>query len=229
MWRLLLYLCLVTLCTFRANAQRQVRVIKPVKTHPSKTNFSFGAGYTNSAVFLQRNTLDNTKIQGFSGYLMYDLSRTLRLSTEYTRYNKTDIAPTWYNIHASTIEANLHILWRSKSHLSFYPMAGLSLNIFKGYFTGLADYQNLTEKYKQNNEVVTRWMGLNMGVGMEYSINPIILFGTSKMRVGFSDGRSGLNIVDVCFSAGIRYNLRVPSLYRLFKGTRNRYFLDAEK
>jgi hypothetical protein len=211
------------------NGQRKIRAIKPIKTHPAKTNFSIGAGITNSAVFLQRNTLDNTKIQGFSGYLMYDLSKTLRLSFDYTRYSTTDIAPTWYNIHASTIEANLHVLWHSKGHLSFYPIAGLSLNIFKGYFTGINDYQNLTAIYSTNNEITTRWVGLNTGVGMEYSLKPVILFGSCKMRVGFSEGHSELNIVDVCFSAGIRYNLRVPSLYSLFKGTRNRYFLDAEK
>gem|GEM_PF-6814592 len=32
--------------------------------------------------------------------------------------------------------------------------------------------------------------------------------------------------MDVCFTAGIRYNFKVPSVYKLFKGTKSRYMLN---
>lgn len=223
MFRRCLYLFAVILLVTQVSAQRMVRTIKPVKTHSTKTNFSIGLGATNSAVFLQRNTLDNTKITGLSGFMTYDLSKQLRLAVDYTRYRKIDIIPTWYNIHASTIEANLQVLWHSKSNLYFYPMAGLSLNTFKGYFTGLNDFQNLAQIYAKNNNVTTRWLGFNTGVGVEYNAKPFVIFGSFKMRLGFAERTTQLNIVDVCFSAGVRYVLTVPSLYKLFRGTHDRY------
>ena len=206
-----------------------VRTIKPVKTHPAKTNLGIGVGITNSAIFLQRNTLEDGNIKGLTGTLTYDASKKIRINIDYTRYQKIDIVPTWYDIHASTLEANMSILWYSKGGLCFYPMAGLSYNVFKGNFTGLDDFQNLAAKYPGQRYITTRWLGFNAGVGMEYIIKPFAIFGNAKMRVGFSDGNSQLNIMDVCFNAGIRYNLRAPSLYKLFKRPGDRYSLDSDK
>jgi hypothetical protein len=229
MFRLILYVFAAVTLTFHVYGQRQVRVIKPPKSHPSHTNLGIGLGVTNSAVFLQRNTLDEDNIIGLTGCLTYDASKKLRVNVDYTRYQKVDIHPTWYNIRASTLEANANILWYSKGGFCFYPIAGISYNVFKGYFTGLADFQNLTSRYSSNHEVVTRWIGINTGVGMEYPIKPFAIFGSFKLRTGFSDGKSQLNIVDVCFNGGVRYNLRAPSLYKLFKGTGHRYYLDSDK
>lgn len=227
--RLIVYVLVLVSLGFHAFGQRQVRVIKPPKSHPSSTNLGIGMGLTNSAVFLQRNTLDEDNILGLTGCLTYDASKLLRVSVDYTRYQKVDIQPTWYNIRASTLEANVYVLWYSKGGLCFYPIAGLSYNVFKGYFTGQADFQHLTSRYSSNREITTRWIGVNTGVGMEYPIKPFAIFGSFKLRTGFSEGWSQLNIVDVCFSAGIRYNLKAPSLYKLFKGTGHRYYLDSDK
>ena len=229
MFRLVLYLCFTLVLVVNSSGQRQVRTIKPVKKHPLKTNLSIGIGITNSAVFLQRNTLDDGNVKGLTGCATYDLSKIFRVSLDYTRYNELNIAPTWYNIHASTVEMNLYVLWHSKENLCFYPLTGLSLNRFEGYFTGLDDYQHLSDKYRKDRDITTLWLGVNAGLGFEYMIKPIIIFGSYKMRIGYSNGSSQLNIVDVCFSFGVRYNLRVPSFYKLFRGTRNRYFLDADK
>ena|SRR6218665_1571244 len=229
MFRLILYTFAALAFSSGVYGQRQVRVIKPPKAHRSSTNLGIGVGVANSAVFLQRNTLDDDNIIGLHGCLTYDASRMLRVSVDYTRYQKVNIAPTWYNIQASTLEANLFVLWYSKGGLCFYPIGGISYNVFKGYFTGLGDFQNLSSRYGVNGQVVTRWLGVNTGVGMEYSIKPFAVFASFKLRTGLSDGRSGLNIVDVCFNAGIRYNLKAPSLYKIFKGNGHRYYLDSDK
>ena len=50
-----------------------------------------------------------------------------------------------------------------------------------------------------------------------------------KMRIGVNEGNKQLTILDVCFAAGLRFNMRAPSIYRLFKGTRSRYLLDTRE
>lgn len=229
MFRLVLYLCVAFALTFSAYGQRQVRTIKPVKRHPAKTDLGIGIGYSSSVLYLARNTSDRNDSRGITGSLVYEGSKLFRVTLEYTRYSKIDIVPTWYGVTANTIETNLHILYRSKGNLFFYPLVGISYNTFKGLYTGLNDYLNLSSVYDKGENVTTRWLGFNAGVGLEYSIKPFIIYGSFKMRVGVSESNNELNILDVCSSIGVRYNLRVPSLYKLFHGTRNRYFLDTDK
>lgn len=212
-----------------ATSQAQTRVIKPVKkTYPKSTNFGIGGGLTRSVLYLNRNVKENNDATGYSLALIYGGARIARVSVEYTHYKAIDIEPTWYNIKASTFEANVHIIARfKKTKAFFYPLAGLSYNMFSGYFTGRNDFMNLTEKYKTNAVAYSNWLGLNIGTGYEQYFGPVSVFIDYKMRVGRSDFRQ-LNIMDVCFSFGARYNLKVPSVYRIFKGTKSRYFLDTE-
>jgi hypothetical protein len=205
----------------------QVRVVKPVKTHPNTTNLSIGFGAAKSVIFLNRNVKENNDASGIQASLIYGGSNLFRFGLEYTFYRPINIAPTWYDIKAHTIEGNLHVIARFKNtNAFFYPLFGFSYNTFSGYFTGKNDFLNLTDKYKTNQIAVTNWIGFNVGTGYEIFFKKVSLFLDYKMRVGFADGRKQLNIMDVCFSAGLRYNLKVPSIYKLFKGTRNRYFLD---
>jgi len=162
--------------------------------------------------------------------MVYGGSKLMRLSLEYTRYQPLDIAPTWYNINASTIELNTHFMARFRNRNAyFYPLVGISYNIFSGTYTGVNDYLNLGTLYKKNEKVVTRWVGLNIGTGYELYVKPGSFFLDYKMRIGVTEGKSQLNIQDVCITAGLRFNLRVPSFYSLFiyRGTRSRYLLDT--
>ena len=84
----------------------------------------------------------------------------------------------------------------------------------------------MVDKYKPNQRAVTQWVGVNIGTGYELFLKRVSFFLDYKMRVGFTDGKKQLNIIDVCFSGGIRYNLKVPSIYKLFRGTRSRYLLQ---
>ncbi|MCW3078436.1 MAG: hypothetical protein JWO32_3045 [Bacteroidetes bacterium] len=99
--------------------------------------------------------------------------------------------------------------------------------MFSGYFTGRNDFLNLSEKYPVNQNISTNWVGLNVGTGYEYYFKFLSFFVDYKMRVGFSD-KHQLNIMDVCYTFGLRYNLKVPSIYKIFSGTRSRYLLDSE-
>lgn len=204
--------------------------VKPeVKRYPSKTNLGVGLGLTRSVVYLARNVKPNNNATGLNVALVYGGSKLFRASFEYTRYLGMDIAPTWYNIKASTIELNMHILARFRSRNAyFYPLFGLSYNTFSGTYTGINDFLNLGSLYEKNQKVVTKWLGVNLGTGYEIYFKPGSFFLDYKMRVGMTEGYNKLNIQDVCVTAGLRFNLRVPSIYSLFiyRGTRSRYLLD---
>ncbi|MBL7919865.1 MAG: hypothetical protein JNJ40_06095 [Bacteroidia bacterium] len=203
----------------------QVRIIKHVKHYPPQTNLSIGGGLNRSVLILTRNVKNDNDALGFNFSLTYGGAKLLRGKIEYTHYNRIDIEPTWYNIKSSTLEINLQALARfKKTRAYFYPLFGLSYNLFSGYFTGKNDFLNIGEKYKKNTIARTNWFGINTGVGYEYSFKKISIVGEYKMRVGNSGPQ--LNIMDVCFSFGLTYHLKVPSIYKIFSGTKNRYFLN---
>ncbi len=228
--KIILFILLSIVSATSLKAQKRVHTIKPIKSYPTKTNFAIGAGFSRSVLFLSRNVKENNDANGYNFSVLYGGSRIVRVSLEYTYYRPINIEPTWFNINASSIESNAHIIARFKNTKAFfYPLFGLSYNHFSGFFTGRNDFLNLREKYQINSVVSTNWLGLNVGTGYEQFFKQISLFLDYKMRVGFNDGiNRQINIMDVCISAGLRYNIKVPSIYKLIKGNKTRYFLDTE-
>ncbi len=207
----------------------QVRVVKPVKTRALTTRLGLGAGAAGSVLFLSRNVKENNEAYGFHLSMAYGGTKLFRGIVEYTQFKTMDIAPTWYNVEASTIEANMHIIARfSEGKAVFYPIFGFSYNVFSGFYTGVRDYLNLSTLYEDNSDVRTTWWGFNAGAGYEYFFRRFSFFADYKMRMGVSEGYNEFNIMDVCLSAGLRFNLKVPSIYGLYKGTRSRYTLKTE-
>ena len=104
----------------------------------------------------------------------------------------------------------------------------MSYNTFKGYFTGLNDYLNLTEHYKRNTTIKSTWLGLNIGTGLEHAFGPVVLFFDYRMRIGKTDTFTSINVQDVCYGGGLRLKIYVTkSIYTRFKtfGSENRYKL----
>ncbi len=221
---------LLSCLLFVLSTQAQLKVIKPVVKPAKRTNLAIGYGRSRSVVYLNRNVKQDNDARGHHLTLIYGGNRLIRFSGEFTIYNLKDIAPTWYDIRANTVEANIHFLARFQSNKAlFYPIAGLSYNSFTGFFTGQNDFLNLRSLYPINQRVKTTWIGLNVGTGFEYFFKPGSFYVDYKMRLGFAEGTENFNIMDVCFTAGLRYNLRVPSVYSLFRGTRSRYFIKGEE
>lgn len=205
----------------------QIKTAKPIKTYPKHTNFGIGVGYTRSVIFLSRNVKENNDASGLQISAVYGGAKLFRFSAEYSYYFPIKIEPTWFDIKAKTFEANMHIIARFKnSEAFFYPLFGISANFFQGYFTGRNDFQNLSDRYEANSTVTQNWVGLNIGTGYEYYIKPISLFFDYKMRVGLEEGKKQLNIMDVCLIAGLRYNIKVPSIHNLYRGTKSRYMIN---
>jgi hypothetical protein len=172
----------------------------------------------------------NNDARGMLFTAAYGGARMMRTTLEYTYYFPINIDPTWYNIHAYTIESNFHVIARTQTNKDFfYPLFGLSFNHFEGYFTGKDDFMALSQRYAVNSTISNNWVGLNVGTGYEHFFGPVSVFLDYKMRIGAKNGtETRINIMDICISAGVRYNLRVPTIYNMVKGSRHRYFLDKE-
>lgn len=206
--------------------------LKVVKKEEAKfTSFGVGIGVTRSVIFLSRNILEFNDANGLNINMVYGGHKLVRWSAEFHRFNSINIEPTWYNIKAKTYEVNAQFLARFKNNRDLiYPITGLSVNEFNGYFTGRDDFQNLREKYQINSEVKSYWIGMNFGLGYEHAFGPLNAFIVYKMRVGAQDVNERLNIMDVCYTAGLRYDIRTFTpkyLYKyIFRGYRNRYMLN---
>lgn len=227
------YIVFFILSAFFAFSQKKVPTqnVKQVKQY-KKTILGIGAGVTRSVVYLSRNVKPDNDATGISTSLVYGGSKLFRASLEYTHYGAINIEPTWYGVRANTLELNMHVLARFKGkNAFFYPLFGLSYNTFSGIYTGINDYLNLRSLHEVDTRVVTRWLGVNIGTGYEIYFKPGSFFIDYKMRVGITEGQNKLNIQDVCISAGLRLNLKVPSLYGIFvyKGVRSRYLLDTSE
>lgn len=200
---------------------------------PKLTDLGVGLGVTRSVIFLSRNIKEFNDATGFCATLVYGGHKLYRLSAAYSQYSSINIEPTWLNIKARCYEVNLQILARFRNNASLiYPITGISVNEFNGFFTGVEDFQNLREKYDINSQVRSYWIGANFGLGYEHKFNPITIFLAYKMRVGTQDANQKINIMDVCYHGGIRYDIKVLTpryLFRsIFRSYRNRYPLNAD-
>lgn len=193
----------------KVSALKRTRTIDKKKLELRHTTLGLGVGLTRSVIFLSRNIKEFNDATGFNVGLVYGGNKIARFSAEFHQYNSINIEPTWYNINAKTYEANVQFLARFRGEKAvIYPLLGISVNDFKAYFTGKEDFQNLRDKYGVNTQVHSFWLGANFGIGYEHQIGPLKAFALYKMRVGVQDMVTKLNIMDVCYSLGLRYDFK---------------------
>lgn len=196
---------------------------KPKKDE-GNTNLQLGGGLMGSVIYLSRNVNEDNDARGLTFVANYGGDKLIRYSAQYTKYFPINMAPTWYNVNAQSVEANIEmmVLFPNKKTL-LYPFVGFSYNTFKGYFTGANDYLNLRQKYGANLVVHNRWLGFNIGTGAEHAFGPLVIFVDYKMRVGKMEERASFTIMDVCYTGGIRVKLRVPTLKKIYRGINDKY------
>lgn len=206
---------------------KQIKNVRVQKKKEIKfTDLGFGLGLTRSVIFLSRNIKEFNDAPGFNVFMNYGGHKLVRVAAEYSQYTAINIEPTWYDITARTYEANIHFLARFKNNTALiYPITGISVNEFRGFFTGMDDFQNLRDRYPINSRVRSFWVGANFGLGYEHKIGPLKLILAYKMRVGASDTNERLNIMDVCYNLGLRFDIKaltpkylVRTIFRTYKG-----------
>lgn len=192
--------------------------LKAIKGESHFTNMGLGIGVTRSVIFLSRNVKEFNDANGLNLCYVYGGHKLMRFSAEYSQYKSINIEPTWYDIKARTYEVNVQFLAHFRSDKALiYPITGISVNEFTGFFTGKDDFQNLRDKYPINSVVKSYWIGANFGVGYEYKFGPIKAYLTYKMRVGAQDINEKLNIMDVCYHLGLRYDFQTLKYKYVFK------------
>lgn len=202
--------------------------IKSLKSESHYTNSGLGIGVTRSVIFLSRNVKEFNDANGLHLTYVYDGHKLMRFAAEFSQYKSIDIEPTWYDIKARTYEANVQFLAHFRSDKALiYPITGLSVNEFTGFFTGKDDFQNLRDRYQVNTTVKSYWIGANFGVGYEYAFGPVKAYLIYKMRVGAQDVNERLNIMDVCYHIGLRYDFETIkykyAFRKIFRNYKGRY------
>ncbi len=207
------------------NKPQVIKKRKIKATEPAKIGFGFGV--TRSVLYLSRNIKEQNDALGYTGSFAYQTKSSWRFMAEVTRYNTINIEPTWLNIKAYTYELNAQLCARFlNSRTLFYPLFGISYNTFNAYFTGINDFQNLRTLYPVQNTITTNWLGGNIGAGLEHSFKGFTFFFNYRMRVGKMERRNQFNIMDVCYGGGLRYDIKLPDKFNIFKSTRSRYHVD---
>lgn len=167
------------------------------------THWSLRTGGNLSVIYLTRNIKEKNNEPGYCGGFIYEINNFIRVSALYTHFQPINIKPTWLDVKANTVEANLEILARFPNNKTLlYPFVGISFNTFKGFFTGESDYLGLREYYAVNSAVKNQWLGLNLGTGIEHNFGILGLFLDYRMRIGRQE--KAINIMDVCYTAGIK-------------------------
>lgn len=198
-----------------------VAINKSEKERPY-TKWSLRVGGNISVIYLARNIKEKSNEPGFCGGFIYEINNFVRVSGLYTRFQPTNIKPTWIDVKANTTEANLEILARFPNKKTLlYPFVGLSYNTYTGFFTGESDYLGLREFYPVNSTVKNQWLGLNLGTGIEHNFGILGLFLDYRMRIGRQE--KAINIMDVCYTGGIKVRFPYGRLAKTLASPNDRF------
>ncbi len=220
----------ILFCINTVEAQRttavKTKTITPSPKHKEMqfTKWSIRLGANIGVLYLGRNTKEKNNEPGYCGGLSYEANNLLRISALYTHFKPVNILPTWENINANTYEVNLEIIARFPNKKTLlYPFVGLSYNTFSGFFTGQKDYSNLRNFYPINSRINNNWLGINLGTGLEHNFGLIGLYIDYRMRIGKEE--TAFNIMDVCYTAGLKVKIPYGKLAKKYFGTNDRYNL----
>lgn len=202
-------LMLLSGISYSQNKKTDAKSTAPVKREKKSLEYShwgIKGGVNISVIYLARNVQESNNKPGFCGGLTYEVNNLVRISGLYTHFQPIDIQPTWLNVKANTYEMNMEIMAKFPNNKTLvYPFLGLSYNTYNGFFTGESDYLNLREYYGTNITVKNHWLGVNVGAGLEHNFGLIGLFADYRMRLGKQE--NALNIMDVCYTAGLKINI----------------------
>jgi|ERR1700741_3483769 len=183
--------------------------------------FYFGLGTELSSINISRNYRQNPYHFGFNGRAYYQYAANLRMMGEYTYVPKFNVEPTWLNVTNTVIGLNWSILAHIKDETAmFYTITGVCYQHWKGFYTGINDYNIGTKnRLAPNNVYATSYIGLNLGAGFEKSFGYDQLFGEFRYR--FSKTESGYGISDAAFTAGIKVRLNRVEAHKKLHGKYN--------
>ena len=208
----------------QATKSAKTNSVTPSKKYkePVYTRWSLKAGANLSVIYLARNIKEKNNEPGFCAGLTYEATDFVRISTLYSRFQPTNIKPTWLDVRASSYEINLEVMAKFPNKKTLlYPFVGFSYNTYRGFFTGESDYLGLREYYKVNSVVQNNWLGINLGTGLEHNFGILGVFLDYRMRVGREE--EAINIMDVCYTAGLKVTFPYGKLAKKIANPNDRF------
>jgi hypothetical protein len=213
-------LLFLPVCLISQTANRSVSLCGP----------SFSAGMTFSAVDFTKG--DDALKKGANFRAVFPSGRFVRLSLETGFLFPYSYGETWKNVKAHDMEFNTQFVANVEGiNAAFYALTGLFAKRWSAEYTGINKEVFFPVGNLQAGDKYSKiQMGANLGCGFEKKISEFGVFGDVKFRLAPDDLNVKIRIVDVAYTAGVKYYLN-PACERknkrkYFRMPKNIYDLD---
>lgn len=178
-------------------------MLKQVNTE-KRWSFAFGANL--SSINLSRNYRENPYKLGLDVRGYYELNNVLRVMGEFIHTPKFDLNPTWSGVHNNLFNVSLNTMMHIVDQdIIVYTISGLSIQRWRGYYTGILDFSSAKFFYRPNTEVINSTPGLDLGLGFERPFPGFYLYGDFRYRFARLDQAFG--ITDAAYNLGLKFPL----------------------
>lgn len=172
------------------------------------TRYSVAMGMSFSTSNIRRD-VTNVPYPGLDARAQLFLSKSVRLSAEYTHHFKHNLGLVWENVQSDLFEINVQYVAAINDHKSgFYTITGVAVQNWRGVYTGMGHEFEFRQYGDPQSYYSASWSTLSVGCGMQRTINKIELYGEFKYRVSKRNDNVPVSIIDVNYSFGARYNIK---------------------
>lgn len=168
-----------------------------------------GAGGLLTSLNFFKNAQKFTYYPAVSVRAYYQPKGYIRFMVDYSSLvQPANIIPTWLNVKSTYVDMDAHLLMHfynsGNSNKSIvYFIMGVSAQSWKGYYTGIDDYNSSVLKIEANTNYKTVYFGGNVGFGFEYKFATRLgLYGEIRFRI--TDTDVGFGLSDVCYGVGLK-------------------------
>lgn len=153
------------------------------------------------------------------------------LVLEYNSLFAFDLNETWVGVKARDYDANVFFgRVTPNAPSSFHAFTGLSVKTWEGTYTGVGENRITSFFVPVDGSASLVRFCANFGIALEKRINDLSLFGDFRFRISPVKENVRVEIMDIMYSAGLKYNLlfRKDDKHRKarFRMPGNKYNLD---
>ncbi|MHB8260184.1 MAG: hypothetical protein ACYDCN_04995 [Bacteroidia bacterium] len=192
-----------------APTQASTNSRKDTINNPNKINIiQIGVGGLLTSLNYFRNAQQFTYYPAFSARLYYQPNGFVRFVIDYSKAQPANIIPTWVNVKSAYLDIDVHFLMHTSKDIGLiYFIVGASSQSWKGFYTGIDDYNKAADKnILPNTNYNTNYFGGNVGVGFEFKILPRFdVYGEAHYYITNTD--VGFGFSNSSYGAGIKYTL----------------------
>ncbi|MBN8702956.1 MAG: hypothetical protein J0M08_07820 [Bacteroidetes bacterium] len=176
-----------------------------VASKKDSLGLSISAGLNFSTINTDKDFVSKPRI-GNNIRLGVYLKRNILLSAEYTHFAKHDISIFEKKVQSQSLEINANF----RSNLvgystAFYFITGVAM---QNRIFNKVTYDAFNYGLLESSNVVQRdnWYGINLGFGLSQKIKFIDVFADLKYRISKRISSVPVNIIDIGYQIGLRYN-----------------------